>query len=369
MKKQILILFMGVFCLTNAHAEPLRLIQTGENQKQWLNKTEIQQLALKQHQKGFCGGFMDVTDFPELPPLHLRPIDLYKKKVPRHGEAVERALGELSADSIYDSVNRLSDFHNRHYKSDTGKEAVEWLAEQYQTIADQRGRNDIEIELVQHRFKQPSLIVTMKGKGALASEIVVLGGHIDSINWDRMGHPGAEAPGADDDASGSSTVLEVFRSLIESDYTPKRTLQFMAYAGEEAGLLGSQDIARAYRSKNKNVVGVMQFDMTMYTGGEQFVTLITDNIDRDMNQFTKMLIDTYVHVEWQESTCGYACSDHASWNRAGYAAVFPFEASFQQMNKKIHTPKDTLDILDAEFGLLFAKLGVAYAIEMGSGEK
>jgi leucyl aminopeptidase len=65
----------------------------------------------------------------------------------------------------------------------------------------------------------------------------------------------------DDDASGLACVLEIFRVLMESSYRPKRTVQFMAYAAEEAGLLGSKDIARAYHRQGVNVVAMLQMEM------------------------------------------------------------------------------------------------------------
>lgn len=176
-----------------------------------------------------------------------------------------------------------------------------------------------------------------------------------------------DAPGADDDASGSATVLEVFRVLVQSGFRPDRTLDFMAYAGEEAGLLGSQDIARRYQSARASVYGVMQFDMTMYAGTGKQITFMTDYVNKDLTKFTEMLIDTYVKIPWSEDRCGYGCSDHASWTKAGYASVIPFESKFDDYNPKIHSAGDGMNLLDADFGASFGRLGLAFMIEMASG--
>ena len=74
---------------------------------------------------------------------------------------------------------------------------------------------------------QPSVIARIRGNGANANELVILGAHEDSINGGANGR----SPGADDDASGSATVLEVFRVLVQNGFRPRRTVEFHAYSG------------------------------------------------------------------------------------------------------------------------------------------
>lgn len=52
--------------------------------------------------------------------------------------------------------------------------------------------------------------------------------------------------GADDDGSGTVTILEAYRALIASEFTPNRTVEFHWYSAEEGGLLGSQAVAKDY---------------------------------------------------------------------------------------------------------------------------
>jgi leucyl aminopeptidase len=91
-------------------------------------------------------------------------------------------------------------------------------------------------------------------------------------------------------------------------------------------------------------------------------------VSPELTRFTMKLIETYVKVPVREDVCGYACSDHASWTRAGYPAVFPFEAMFNNMNKSIHTANDTIEKLDMDFGLHFTKLATAFAVELSAGK-
>jgi leucyl aminopeptidase len=81
----------------------------------------------------------------------------------------------------------------------------------------------------------------------------------DSLNY-RL--PFYRAPGADDDGSGTVTILQVLRSLMEQQFVPPPgiLLEFHWYAAEEGGLLGSQDIAAAYEGMAVNVRAMLQMD-------------------------------------------------------------------------------------------------------------
>ncbi|MCM0606096.1 MAG: M20/M25/M40 family metallo-hydrolase [Xanthomonadaceae bacterium] len=378
MIRLLTIIFMLSFsiAITIAHAQQEeRLIQIGNVQK-WMTEKEIRALAIKSHEEGHCGGFMDVTDFVNSKGLrrvstkkNLSAYYLLEDRTPMFMRDVNELLGKLSSEKLQATVEKLSSFHNRYYQSEEGVQSMEWIASQFQK--NKNKRKDIIVEFFDHKnFKQPSVIATIAGQGELADEIVVIGGHGDSINWGggavssgtKTEH--ARAPGADDNASGTSTVLEIFRVLSESGFKPKRTLKFMIYAGEEKGLLGSQDIAEDAKLNKDDVVAVIQFDMTQFPGNGRKIHFITDNTNKELTKFTQMLSDKYLKLPWTTSSCGYACSDHASWTSYGYSSVFPFEAD--DYNPKIHTSQDAINKnTDFEFGLDFAKLGLAFAVELG----
>jgi len=204
------------------------------------------------------------------------------------------------------------------------------------------------------------VITRILGSGPHADELVIIGGHEDSINGGATGR----APGADDDASGSSTVLEIFRILVANNFKPDRTLEFHAYAAEEVGLRGSQAIANSYAAEGKVVAGMMQLDMTGYiaAGRQPVVELNQDFVSAELTTFVGKLINAYSEIGWVGGRCGYACSDHASWFRAGYPASFPFEGPVT--NPNIHTTRDTIDRLSMEHSVEFAKIGIAFAVEM-----
>jgi len=131
-------------------------------------------------------------------------------------------------------------------------------------------------------------------------------------------------------------------------------------------LLGSQAIAASYRSQGKVVAGMMQLDMTGFVkdGTTPKICIITDFTDAALSQFVRQLVDTYTESSWQNGACGYGCSDHASWNRAGFRSSFPFEAIPSDGNPRTHTPGDLLQYLNPAHMFQFAKLGLSYVVEL-----
>lgn len=122
------------------------------------------------------------------------------------------------------------------------------------------------------------------------------------------------APGADDDGSGTVTILEVLRVLAAGQFVPKNSLEFHWYSAEEGGLLGSQAVFESYEKKGAKVIAMLQQDMTGYVsktldaGLQEALGVITDFVDQDLTKFIKTVIKGYCSIPYVETQCGYACS-------------------------------------------------------------
>lgn len=332
-----------------------------------VDASRISQLSTHMHQNHRrCAGFMAHNSLNEAYKALLTPAKPQKRQKPvqpsyTHREVVYSLSSQLEESNIIDFIKTLAAFDDRYFQTETGEKAAKTIADHWQTFADQK--NHVSVEQINHSWAQPSVIMTLKGT-ELAEEYIVVGGHLDSINQWLPGF--ADAPGADDDASGISTLTEVARVMISSNFRPKRSIQFIGYAAEEVGLKGSQAIAEQYRRQNRNVKAVLQLDMTNYQGSSEDIAFISDYTDPHLNQVAKTLLDKYFpEIIYTEDYCGYACSDHASWTKNDYPAIMPFEARMKDMNPYIHTKKDTLDKSGhtATHALKFAKLAVAFLVE------
>ena len=280
--------------------------------------------------------------------------------------AVNGILPTMQASNIAQTIIDMSNFANRYYRTTNGANASNWLAQKWTSMA--AGRSDISVTQFTHSgYNQKSVIMTITGTDN-PSEVIVMGGHLDSINMSGNGET-SRSPGADDDASGIASLTEAVRAMIASGYKPRRTIKIMGYAAEEAGLLGSKDIAANFKANNINVVGVLQLDMTNYRGSAKDVWIYTDYTDSQQNNFLASLMSNYLPtVTVGYSSCGYACSDHASWQNQGFPASIPFETLMGEDNPYIHTANDTYANSgnQADHALKFAKLAAAYAVELGS---
>jgi len=282
---------------------------------------------------------------------------------------VNRWLGHVREANIRNTITHLSTaYPNRYFASSHGRNAALWIRDHWLGLA--RGRSDVTAELFtacSNCSTQPSVILTIQGN-ELADEIVVLGGHLDSISNSGSGDA-MDAPGADDDASGIATLTEVLGVAMRNRYRPKRTIKFMAYAAEEVGLRGSRAIAESFAAQGSNVVGVLQMDMTNYRapGGTTDIRVMTDNSNAALVQFLRDLFATYLapaDYTLGDSSCGYACSDHASWTQSGFPAAMYDEGPFFPL---LHTPNDRLENMggNAQHATIIARAGLAFLGEMG----
>ena len=181
---------------------------------------------------------------------------------------------EISAQKIEASIRKLVSFGTRHTLSDTTSEtrgigaARRWLKAEFECYGKDSGNR---LQVTMDEFTQPpgernpqpvqvvNVVATLPGEQAEARDrIYVVSGHYDSRVSDPM-NATADAPGANDDASGVAAVLELARVMSQQKWDA--TLVFMAVAGEEQGLFGSTHWAKMAKEKHWNVAGMITNDI------------------------------------------------------------------------------------------------------------
>jgi len=332
-----------------------------------VNKQDIAGLSEFMHDNYHrCGGFVAHESLADAELYtqklnsvsHLASTSSFASYTIDNATTVNALLSSINASELTDTVNSMMNFHNRYYSVQSGVDAAQWLKNHWQQIAS--SRSDISVEYFNHSFSQSSVVVTIPG-AEKADEIVVIGGHLDSINQSNPSN--GRAPGADDNASGIAVLTQALKAIVDNNYQPQRTIQIMGFAAEEVGLRGSKDIAQSYKSQAKNVVGMVQFDMTGNNGSSTDIVMMTDYTNSPQNQYLSQLLDAYQpSVSYGFDQCGYGCSDHASWYQQGFAASMPFESRMSDINPLIHTSNDSQ--FDAQHASKFAKLAVSYLAEM-----
>lgn len=311
---------------------------------------------------------MDITETQDLGAsrLHAFANVVFPAKA-SFQDKVKPLLKNLSKTEMHENLEKFSSFHTRYFKSDYGKQSSEWLLKQIKDIIKESGADDVYAEAFPHSWQQSSIIATIPGQ---TNSTVVVGAHQDSIN---LWLPSIlAAPGADDDGSGTVTILEAFRVLLSSDAVKKgkleNTIEFHWYSAEEGGLLGSQAIFSEYEKQSRDVKAMLQQDMTGYVektinaGKPESVGVIVDYVDPKLTEFIKKIVVEYCDIPYVETKCGYACSDHASASKAGYPSAFVIESAFEDSDGHIHSTDDTIKYLSFDHMLQHARMTLAFAV-------
>nr|WP_272927959.1 M28 family peptidase [Legionella pneumophila] len=174
-----------------------------------------------------------LTSYHSISTAHPYPIN--------HEAQVHGLFEQIDPAKIWQINQHLTSYINRSAKSRTGVEAAQWFKKQFDTLAQDYGRKDVESYFVKtgNKFIQPS-VVTVIGKDK-PGEAIVIGAHIDTLDGNM--------PGADDDSSGISVELEMARVLFSSNVELNRPVYFIAYAAEERGLIGSGYVVQDFLQK------------------------------------------------------------------------------------------------------------------------
>jgi hypothetical protein len=203
-----------------------------------------------------------------------------------------------------------------------------------------RGRADVR----RTEATVKNVLAILPGEGPLAEEYVVLGAHYDHLG---MGGPGSLEPnshavhnGADDNASGVAVLLEVARELAARPKKPRRSVVFIAFTGEEEGLLGS-----AYYVQNpvfplEKTVAMVNMDMVGRLRDDKLIVLGAATSGR----FEGLLegLNARHHFQLTRTSDGLGPSDQASF----YARKIPVMHFFTGTHADYHRPTDDFDKLN-----------------------
>jgi Zn-dependent M28 family amino/carboxypeptidase len=124
---------------------------------------------------------------------------------------------------------------------------------------------DAEVKSVIRRSHTENVVARLPGRGRLASEAVLIGGHYDHLGVRAPVHGDSIYNGAEDNASGTAAVLTAAEAFARSRVQPLRSVLFMAFGAEESGLLGSQAFAERPTLPLRNLAAVLNMDvMNLY---------------------------------------------------------------------------------------------------------
>ncbi len=199
---------------------------------------------------------------------------LFAQTIIEKDPAIEKMVKEVAADSLQSYIKALVAFGTRNTlstQSDPKKgigAARVWVLSKFNEFAKQSsGRLTAVIDTTTlaadgKRVDAPlvlgNVVATLKGTDPADNRIFLISGHLDSRRTSVMDRTG-DAPGANDDGSGTAAVIECAR--VMSKYSFPATIIFIAVSGEEQGLLGANYMAGKLKKENRNLEAVLNNDI------------------------------------------------------------------------------------------------------------
>ena len=182
----------------------------------------------------------------------------------------------------------------------------------------------------------------------LSDEILIIGAHYDHLGFGGEGSLDPDVRevhnGADDNASGTSGLIEIARALSESDRRPARSVLFLAFTGEEKGLWGSSHYVRNPLLPIAQTVAMLNMDMI---GRLEGGTLVVHGVGT-AEEWTDVLLaanqSTARPLSIATTPEGFGPSDHASF----YGEGLPVLHFFSNTHVDYHRPSDDWEKIDIE---------------------
>jgi hypothetical protein len=244
---------------------------------------------------------------------------------------VRTVTGEISTERVYSYEKALFDFDSKHISRPGNKLASEYLFNTYQSFG----------YTPQYQWFSPrqalggktaNVVATLKGTTD-PDLVYVVSSHYDSV---------AVGPGADDDSSGTSALLETARVLAA--HPMPATIVFASFTGEEAGLLGSREFVRRAVADKIKIVGALNNDMVGWANDERLDATIRYSNDgiRDIQHGAAMEFSKLTTYDARY----YKGTDAASYYDA-YGDIVGGIGSYPVLGSPhYHQPHDLLDTIN-----------------------
>lgn len=187
---------------------------------------------------------------------------------------IESMVKEVSPDSLRSYITKMVSFGTRSTLSSTSDRnrgigaARNWVLSKFNEFAKQsKGRLTAFVDTVtyqpdkrrvDHPINLGNVVATLKGTDPNDNRIFLISGHLDNMRTNVMDSTG-DAPGANDDGSGSAAVIECARIMSKHNFPA--TVIFVTVSGEEQGLLGAYYMANKAKKENWNIEAVLNNDI------------------------------------------------------------------------------------------------------------
>ena len=254
--------------------------------------------------------------------------------------AIREMLNQVDEALMQASVQHLQDYESRLWNSDGAYAASDWIAGQMRAMGLEVEQMPFDFNIGIGNDPAPNVIGIQRGT-LYPDTYVVTGSHFDSFTYEALIGLGG-APGADDNATGVSTVLETARVLTQYEF--EYSIVYCAFGTEELGLYGSEAYAARCQQQGMDIIGYFNNDMNGYLreGDPIHIDCIYPNTVEPIGEFYRTIGGVYYpELPIRHVTLSEGDSDHTSFCNHGYMGIFPFE-DYENYSPNIHTTNDLI---------------------------
>ncbi len=282
---------------------------------------------------------------PAYDPKTHTSYDKYSSTIDKINNAIAYKAGgiifytpEDRADTLLENI--LANIHTKEIPIFFFKKSGMEKLEKLQTPYGISGRT----ELVKVRDTAQNVIGIVEGE---TDTTVIIGAHYDHLGWGTYASSYEGEPaihnGADDNASGVAALIELARYYAQANVKPHYSMLFIAFSGEEAGLLGASNFAKNMTIDSSKVRMMLNMDMIgRLKHQEKGLVFMGVGTSSEFTNFFDSL--NYQDVKITISNAGYAASDHTAFTTEEIPALHIFTGA----HKDYHKPSDDIEMIDAD---------------------
>jgi Zn-dependent M28 family amino/carboxypeptidase len=285
-------------------------------------------------------------------------------------------IDAVDPDNLKKTVRDLASFYTRHTESELIDDVASWLAEKLQSICGRRvyihnfthipEKGDVDSqhqEIPSYRLK--NIVCEKPGS---TNNTIIISAHYDN-RMEDLNDPRARAPGADDNASGVSALLEVARIL--SRVNLEHSISFVLFSGEEQGKWGSRQYADHIDETDVDLDLLINLDMIGFSSHRSNNFLIeydNGNVVQDNDKYSKAVANFIKDIASKYSSLNATLdvlgnADYLPFEALGYT-IIGFHDDGVTKNPNYHKSSDTPDTLDYEYLSSVTKLILATILSL-----
>jgi hypothetical protein len=196
-----------------------------------------------------------------------------------------------------------------------------------------------------------NVIGILPGRGDLAGQVVVIGAHYDHLGLGTRGYIGFSRDttgvdvvhnGADDNASGTTALLETARNLARREATARRTIVFVAFTAEELGTIGAMYFVEHPTLPIDSAIAMVNFDMVGRMSGDSVIVGGTGSAPELVPLLESVNPRYSLNLVKQDDPWG--SSDHAVF----YGKEMPVLHFYTNLHSDYHTPTDDWEKINVD---------------------